>query len=96
MSDELTNQSTEPAQSPTRAIERWARLGFSLLVVSAVWLVGLPWLGKFSPVAEHIKNQQTQGIDPSAVFYSELEILPPVVHRIERLQQSNRDDFWSW
>jgi hypothetical protein len=93
---ETTSLRAEVSQSAAISIGRWLRFAMSLLVVSGIWLVGLPWLGGFAVVADHIENQERQGIDPSAMFYSELEILPPVVHRIERLQKTNRGDFWSW
>lgn len=95
MSHEETGQLADVV-APTSSWGRWSKLAGSLIAVSAIWLVGLPWLGSVSVVAEHIENQERQGIDPSAMFYSELEILPPVVHRIERLHKTNREDFWSW
>lgn len=96
MVPESSSQRPESVRTTAPSVGHWSRFAISLFVVSAIWLVGLPWLGSFSVIAEHIENQERQGIDPSAMFYSELEILPPVVHRIERLQRSNKDDFWSW
>lgn len=62
------------------------RFATALAAVGLVWLVVLPLVARQSSVARHIEAQQQRGIDPSAMFYSELEILPPIAHRMERLQ----------
>lgn len=59
-------------------------LAGALVVVAATWLVALPRLAMTKPVAEHIAAQQRSGIDPSAMFYTELEIAPAIAHRAER------------
>lgn len=77
-----------------RTAPQWWRFAGSLGMLSATWLLLLPWIGRYPAVADHIEQQERQGIDPSAVFYSELEIVPPIAHRIERLQVTQRDAFW--
>ena len=52
-------------------------------------MIVLPWIGNWSAVSGHVRVQQELGIDPSAMFYSELEIAPGIAHRIERLQQTH-------
>ena len=64
---------------------RYLRFAVALALVALVWLVVLPLIGEQPAVSRHIAEQQRLGIDPSAKFYSELEFLPPVVHRMERL-----------
>jgi hypothetical protein len=44
-------------------------------------------LSRQDQIAEHIKQQQNLNIDPSAMYYSELEILPAIAHRVERLHE---------
>lgn len=51
-----------------------------------VWLVLLPWIARQPQVTQHIQQQEHLGIDPSAMFYSELEIVPAIAHRVERLE----------
>ncbi len=72
----------------------WLKLLAASFAVAAVWLVALPWLATTTPVQRHIELQESQGIDPSAVFYSELEILPPIAHHYERLHETHRDQLW--
>ncbi|MFN7734341.1 MAG: hypothetical protein ACK5OB_20780 [Pirellula sp.] len=38
-----------------------------------IWLVGLPWLGQWQPVRQHVDRLNTQRINASAMFYTELE-----------------------
>jgi len=70
------------------------KLALAILTVAAIWLGALPWLAVIPPIRRHIELQERQGIDPSAVFYSELEILPPIAHRYERLHETHGDEFW--
>lgn len=64
------------------------RLKFAaaLAVLALVWLVVLPLIGRQPIVSQHIEQQQQRGVNPSALFYSELEFLPDVLHRFERLE----------
>lgn len=59
-------------------------LAAALVALAATWLVLLPWLASTKPVADHIAEQQRQGIDPSAMFITELEIAPAIAHQAER------------
>lgn len=74
--------------------QRWQRLAVALLSLATIWLVILPWISRQPVVARHVAEQERQGIDPSAMFYSELEILPPIAHHVERLHETNWSDFW--
>jgi hypothetical protein len=72
----------------------WLKLLMGLLIVAAVWLIALPQLARTTAIERHIAEQERQGIDPSALFYSELEILPQIAHRYERLHHSHGDELW--
>jgi hypothetical protein len=39
------------------------------------WLVVLPWIARTQYVGEMIRRNEAAGIDPSAMFYTELEHL---------------------
>lgn len=66
------------------ALRGWLALAVSLATLAATWLIALPWLATTNPVAEHIATQQRQGIDPSAMFYTELDVAPAIAHQAER------------
>jgi hypothetical protein len=65
------------------------KLAIALAAMACVWLVVLPLVSQQRHVSEHIQQQEQLGIDPSAMFYSELEILPAIAHRVERLRLSD-------
>ena len=83
------------SQKPAGIRDRGS-LWFAMIVlaVSALWLVVLPWIGSQPDIAAKIEEEQRRGIDPSAMFYSELELLPPVAHRLERMQDRAAGGFW--
>jgi hypothetical protein len=62
------------------------RLCFALCISSLafLWLVMLPWLSAQPGVAGHLKWLDDHRIDANAMFYTELEALEPVLHRLER------------
>lgn len=80
---------------PRRQITNdWLRLAGWLGMLTITWCVVLPWIGRHPAIAKHIEHQEEQGIDPSAMFYSELEIVPSIAHRIERLHATQPEAFF--
>jgi uncharacterized membrane protein len=55
--------------------QSWAKFSLAVLVVSLVWLVVLPRIARIAAVQERIERNERLGIDPSAMFYSDLEHL---------------------
>lgn len=51
------------------------RLIFAALAGAFIWLVVLPWIATWEPVQARIERDQDAGIDPSAMFYTDLEHL---------------------
>lgn len=54
------------------------------LVVAIVWLGLLPLVARQLPVRRHIERLEDRGIDPSAMFYTEVyeaSDLPPARYR---------------
>lgn len=47
----------------------------SLVVMGTVWLVLLPAVSRIPSIAEERARQRAQGIDPSAMYYTELEMI---------------------
>lgn len=52
------------------------RLLFQGGVVAAIWCGLLPCLLGWPPVARHVALMESRGVDPSAMYYTELERLP--------------------
>lgn len=55
----------------------WAFVA-SLILVGVFWGGVLPWIGRFPGVRARIQRHEKSGIDPSAMFYTELGILSGV------------------
>lgn len=68
---------TPSKETATRLLERRTLNSAKLLLAAAcvgwVWLIGLPWLGQWQPVRQHVDRLNTQRINASAMFYTELE-----------------------
>ena len=62
----------------------WVRLGLALLSITLVWGWGLPWLAEHEPMQQQLKFLEQRGIDPSAMFYTELDAMVPILDRLER------------
>lgn len=75
---------------PTQRQAGLLKLAIALAALAGVWLVVLPLVSEQSRVSQHIEQQQRLGIDPSAMFYSELEIVPAIAHRVERMRLIDR------
>ena len=61
----------------TELTKRQRALRFAVVTIAlvAVWLVVLPWLGRASAIRNIIDRNQAASIDPSALFYTDLEHL---------------------
>ena len=73
---------------------KWIRFGVALTIIAFTWSVILPAIASQPTVSEHIANQKRLGIDPSALFYTELEVTPGIVSHMERMNESHFDSFW--
>lgn len=58
----------------TAGRNRWKLLAMSALM-AIIWLVMLPRISRIQSIRTMIDSQQAAGIDPSAMFYSDLEHL---------------------
>ncbi len=50
--------------------------------IGAFWLVVLPWLAGRPRMQEHLEWLDERRIDPSAMYYTELEAMRPILDRI--------------
>ena len=64
------------------------RLLLSGVVIAIVWCVVLPQMAGLPPVREYMDWLDERGIDPSAMYYTELPAMEPILDRLERPRQS--------
>ena len=52
--------------------------------IAAMWLLILPWIAEQPAMERHLNWLNQRGIDPSAMYYTELDAMEPILHRLER------------
>ena len=80
--------------NPKTYINRSVRAAIAIGSLSLIWLVILPWMGQRPMFQDHIRLMERDGIDPSAMFYSELRELDEVEATFRRLAEEEPDLFW--
>ncbi|MCA9094453.1 MAG: hypothetical protein KDA68_13270 [Planctomycetaceae bacterium] len=75
-------------------IQRGFRVVFAVAALGAVWLVVLPWVGEWGGVREHIRRMEEGGVDPSAMYYSELAGLEEAEATFRRLAEEDPELLW--
>lgn len=63
--------------------------------MSLIWSMLLPWIAERPRIARRLEELDRQGIDPSAMFYSELPAMEEVRFRLDRLRRDQPRLFWS-
>jgi len=66
------------------AVPGWARLLIAVVGLAIVWLGILPWYSRQPAMEAHLQWLDDRGIDPSAMYYTELEAMQPILQRLER------------
>ncbi len=63
----------------------------ALIVVGALWLIVLPWAANRPKMAAHLQWLDDEGIDPSAMYYTELDMMEPIFTRLALEQRKQGD-----
>ena len=66
----------------------------AISMVVCIWGVVLPWLGQWDSVRHRIDTMQQMGVDPAAMFYTDLELTPEIQARMSDTHQLHGDAFW--
>lgn len=61
----------------------WRALACGLLGVALTWCVVLPWIAARPLVRERLEWLDARGIDPSAMYYTELDAMDAILVRLE-------------
>jgi hypothetical protein len=73
----------------THMRKRCLRLVLAAILIVGIWTIVLPWIAKQPAERDRWKTLQQAGIDPSAMYYSELEAMAPILHRLNDRQRGN-------
>lgn len=60
------------------------RLLIALSIIAWVWLIILPRWSRLESNSMYLKDLERRGIDPSAMYYTDLPMMRGVLHRLER------------
>jgi hypothetical protein len=52
------------------------RLTLVVACIALVWGAVLPWIGRTGLVEGHVARMEERGVNPAAMYYTELERLP--------------------
>ena len=72
----------------------WVQLVVGLGAILVLWLAVLPQIAVHPPVQRHIEFLEQRQIDPSAMFYTELEPMGEVRARMAQIRHSHPAPFW--
>lgn len=61
---------------------RRIKLAAALAALATVWLLLLPYASRTPAMQERIQWLETQGVDPSAMYYTELDMMQPLLERM--------------
>lgn len=60
-----------------------AKLAVVSTIILFVWCIVLPWYGHLPTMEKHLQFLDDRGIDPSAMFYTELDAMDAILEKIE-------------
>lgn len=66
------------------------QLSLATLAICVMWLVVLPWTARQPHVRQRIDFLDERGIDPSAMFYTELKAMDAILSDLESGNDSNQ------
>jgi hypothetical protein len=72
---------TAPAKPSGRGRAAFA---ISAMAIVVFWLVVLPWLSNWPPHRRALDWLDEEGLDPSDMFYTEVEAMTPILDRVNR------------
>ncbi len=72
----------------------WSSLCLGVSVILVVWTLVLPWIGSRQSVRAQIEYLDRRGIDPAALYYTDLEAMERIESEISAILRAHPDVFW--
>jgi hypothetical protein len=79
---ETANAQHSLASETNRRNGIW-KLTFAMATIACLWCMVLPWYASQPSMKEHLEFLDDRGIDPSAMFYTELDAMDVILEKIE-------------
>jgi hypothetical protein len=77
-----------PADRPRRGL---AWLILATAAIAMTWLVVLPWVGSLRPVKNYIRRNEAAGVNPGAMYYTEIDAIGAIGERMEPRTESGEE-----
>lgn len=90
----LKFKSEEQAAVRSRSRQQWAQFLILLTGVGLLWLVVLPRIAAIPQIKAEIDFLEEKQIDPTAMFYSDLETIEDTVQEITNFHKEHPDALW--
>ena len=74
---------------------RCSALGSISMAMLVIWTIVLPWIGAWPSVRGRIDFLDQQGIDPAALYYTDLKAMAEIEANIAILESTNPGIFWT-
>ncbi len=70
-------------------------LSLGISVITIVWIIVLPRIASWKSVRENIDLLDRKGIDPAALYYTDVEAMARIEADMNAARQSHPEAFWS-
>jgi len=77
---------------PSTKQKSWCKLTLAVISLTTIWLTILPMIAQQPTVAARIQRLEARGIDPTAIFYTELDAMEAAEARVRRLRGTGDED----
>ncbi len=76
-------------------VKGWLSLCLGSVAILIVWMLVLPWIGSRQSIKSQIDSLDRQGVDPTALFYTDLEAMQRIESDLAAITQMHPEAFWS-
>ena len=77
------NQERVPLNAKSNRSGIWQLISVCA-AIACLWCIALPWYARQPDMKKHLMFLEDRGIDPSAMFYTELDAMDPILEKLER------------
>jgi len=73
----------------------WPSLCLGVSIILIFWSLIFPWIGSLQSVRLEIEIMDRHGIDPAALYYTDLEAMERIESDMAAIFEAHPDAFWS-
>lgn len=92
--DSAHGTASRHASCKATSLRGWFWFGLSTAVMVSVWTMLLPWIGTHRHVRARIDRLDARGIDPSALYYTDLDVMTEIEAEMTARRRKHPEAFW--